>query len=90
MVGSIDTFYDIYMRQIGQDEDNGSNDDDDSMTMTRCVDDCDERIPSQLRGNVVVIVTSEDILMYITIVYCCIPIRDVFPSFWDIIIVYGH
>ena len=45
MVGSIDTFYDIYMRQIGQDEDNSGNDDDGSVTMTRCVDDCGERIP---------------------------------------------
>ena len=57
--------------------------------MTRCVDDCDERIPSYLRGSVVVFVTSEDILMYIIIVYCCTPIGDVFPSFWDVIIMYG-
>ena len=77
------------MQQIGQDEDNGNNDDDDSVTMTRCVDDCGERIPFQLRGSVVVIVTSKDIPMYITIVYCCTPIRDVFPSFRDVIIVYG-
>ena len=41
-------------------------------------------------GIVVLIVTSEYILMYITIVYCCTPIKDVFPSFHDVIIVYGH
>ena len=29
--------------------------------------------------NVDVFVTSEDILMYIIIVYCCTPIGDVFP-----------
>ena len=58
--------------------------------MTECVDDCGERIPSYLRGSVVVIVNSEDILMYITIVYCCTPIGDVCSSFGDVIIVYGH
>ena len=90
MVGSVETSYDGQMRQIGQDEDNGSSDNDDSVTMTRYVDDCGERIPSQLRGSVVVIVTQKDIMMYITILYCCTPIGDVFPSFWDITIVYGH
>ena len=45
------------MRQIGKYEENGSNDDDDSVTMNRCVDDCGERIPSYLRGSVVVFVT---------------------------------
>ena len=39
---------------------------------------------------VVVFVTLEDILMYMIIVYCCTPIGDVFPSFRDVIIVYGH
>ena len=39
---------------------------------------------------VVVVVTLEDILMYITIVYCCTPIRDVCSSFGDFIIAYGH
>ena len=78
------------MRWIGQDENNGNNDDDDSMTMVRCVDNCGERIPSQLRGSVDVIVTLEDILMYITIVQCCTPIKYVFPSFQDAIIMYGH
>ena len=64
-----------------------------------------ERIPSYLRGSVVVFVTSEDILkyiiivccctpigdilMYIIIVCCCTPIGDVFPSFQDVIIVHG-
>ena len=43
-----------------------------------------------LLSYVVVIVTSEDILMYITIVYCCTPIEDVCSSFVDVIIVYGH
>ena len=65
------------MRQIGQDENNGNSDDDDSETMTRCVDHCGERIPSKLKGSVVVFVTSEDILMYIIIVCCCTPIGDV-------------
>ena len=41
-------------------------------------------------GCVVVIVTLEDIVMYIIIVFCCTPIKDVFPSFWDVIVVYGH
>ena len=58
--------------------------------MTRCVDDCGNRIPSLLRGSVVVILTSEDSLMYIIIVYCCTPTRDVCSSFGDAIIVYGH
>ena len=40
--------------------------------------------------SVVVIVALEDIMMYITIVYFCTPIEDVFPSFWDVIIMYGH
>ena len=31
--------------------------------------------------TVIVIVTSEDILLYIIIVYCCTHIRDVFPPF---------
>ena len=78
------------MRQIGQDEDNGSIDDDDSMMMTRCVDDCDQRIPSQLKGSVAVIVSSKDIMRYITIVYCYTPIKDVCSSFGDVIIMYGH
>ena len=39
---------------------------------------------------IVVIVTLEDILMYITIVYCCNPIEDVCSSFGDVIIVYGQ
>ena len=39
---------------------------------------------------VVLFVTSEDIMMYIIIVYCCTPIGDVFTSFQDAIIVYGH
>ena len=78
------------MRWIGQGENNGSSDDDDSVTMTRCVDDYGERIPSQLRESVDVIVTSEDILMYITIVYCCTPIGYVCYYFSDVIIVYGH
>ena len=39
-------------------------------------------------GIVDVFVTSEDILMYIIIVCCCTPIGDMFPSFWDVIIVY--
>ena len=69
-------------------QNNGSSEDDDLMMMTRHVDDCGERIPSQLRGSVVVIVTSEDIIMYIIIVYYCTPIGYVFPSFWDVIIVY--
>ena len=58
--------------------------------MTKCVDDCGERIPSYLRGSVVVFVTSEDIMMYIIIVYFCTPIGDVFSSSQDVIIVYGH
>ena len=33
---------------------------------------------------VVVIVTSEDMLMYITNVYCCTPIGDVCSSFGDV------
>ena len=41
-------------------------------------------------NSVLVIVTLEDILMYITIVYCCTPIEDVFLSIQDVIIVYGH
>ena len=78
------------MRQIGQDDDNDNNDDDDSVMMTICVDDCGERIPSYLRGSVVVIVNLDDILMYITIVYCCTPIEDVCSSFGDVTIMYGH
>ena len=35
-----------------------------------------------------VFVTSEDILMYTIIVCCCTPIRDVFTSFQEVIIVY--
>ena len=69
------------MRYIGQDEDNGNNDDDESVTMTRCVDGCGKIIPFYLRGSVVVIVTLEDIMMYITIVYCCTPIGYVCSSF---------
>ena len=38
----------------------------------------------------VVIVTYEDIMMHIIIVYYCTTIEDVFPSFRDVIIVYGH
>ena len=37
-----------------------------------------------------VFVTSEDIMMYIIIVCCCTPIGDVFTSYEDFIIVYGH
>ena len=65
------------MQQIGQDKTNGNIDDDDLITMTKCVGDCGKRILSLLRGSVVVFVTSEDILMYIIIVYCCTPIGDV-------------
>ena len=53
------------------------------------VDDYCERIPSYLRGSVVVFVTSEDIMMYIIIVYCCTPIGYVFTFFQDAIIFYG-
>ena len=62
-----------------QDEDYDSNADDD---MTICVDYYGERIPSLLKGSVVVFVTLEDIQIYIIIVYCCTPIEDVFPPFW--------
>ena len=78
------------MRWIGKDENNGNNDDNDSVTMTKHAHDCGERIPSQLRGSVVVILTPKDILMYIIILYWCTPIKDVFPSFWYVIIMYGH
>ena len=70
-----------------QDEDYSSSNDD---AVSRSVDDCGKRIPSQLRGSVVVFVNLEDILMYIIIVYCCTPIGDVLSSFQDVIIVYGH
>ena len=40
--------------------------------------------------DVVVFVTSEDIVMYIIIVYCCTPIGDVFPSFRNVITIHGH
>ena len=40
--------------------------------------------------TVVVIITLEYILMYITIVYCCTPIGVVCFSFGDVINVYGH
>ena len=66
---------------IGKDENNGSSDDDELVMMIRCVNDSGKRIPSYLRGSVVVFVTSEDILMHIIIVYCCTCIGDVFPSF---------
>ena len=69
-----------------QDEDYGSNDDDD---VTKCGDDCGERIHSQLRGSVVVFVTLEDILMYIIIVCCYTRIEDEFPSSQDVISFYG-
>ena len=44
---------------------------------------------SQTHDFVVVSATSEDIMMYIIILYCCTPIIDVFSSFQDAIIVYG-
>ena len=34
-----------------------------------------------------VFLTSEDVLMYIIIVCCFTPIRDVFMSLWDVLIV---
>ena len=48
-------------------------------------------IPTKSEGvnkevHVAVIVTLKDIIMYIIIVYCCTPIGDVFPSFWDVTI----
>ena len=52
------------------------------MTMER------EIIPSYLRGSVDLFVISEIIIMYIIIVWCCTPIRNVFSSFRDIMIVY--
>ena len=36
----------------------------------------------------VVIVTSEDIMMHIIIIYCCTHIENVFPYLRDAIIVY--
>ena len=41
------------MQQNGKDENNGRSENDDSVTMTRCVDDYGEIIPSKLRGSVV-------------------------------------
>ena len=40
--------------------------------------------------TIVVIVTSEYIMMCIINVYCCTHVRDFFPSLQDVIIVYGH
>ena len=39
---------------------------------------------------VVLIVTLEYVLIYISILYCCTPIEDVRSAFGDVIIVYGH
>ena len=58
-----------------QDEDYNNNDDNGT---SRSVDDCGEIIPSQLRGSVVVNVTSEDILLYIIIVFFIVPLSEMF------------
>ena len=59
------------------------------MTRLDVLMNVDEReyLPS-LRGSVDVFVTLKYILMYIIILWCSNPIKDVFCCFMDVIIVY--